>query len=126
MKVEGQAILLNVESIEISLPFYRALGFQTVETWEETSGTLGWVRLDQGSTRLMLNRTSRSQSELRRARPDYSDFVGYLYIDSAPDAARELSHQGLPARHVGPQDYGLDEVWIRDPDGYHWVLASHT
>ena len=60
----------------------------------------------------------------RCARPDYSDLVLYLYVEDAPTCWRELQSLGVPGRHVGPQDYGLDEVWLRDPDGYHIIVAS--
>jgi len=50
--------------------------------------------------------------------------VLYLYVDVAARCHAELSARGIEGRHVGPQDYGLDEVWMRDPDGYHVVVAS--
>lgn len=115
--------LLNVLDVRASVAFYEALGFTVGERWDGGEGR-AWRLLVCGDLRLMLNQTGRAESELRRARPDYSDAVLYLYVDDAPACWRELQAAGVEGRHVGPQAYGLDEVWLRDPDGYHVIVAS--
>ena len=77
-----------------------------------------------GELSIMLNQTTRSRSEERREQQDYSDVVLYLYVDDAPRFIAQRTLTNCSVRHVGPQHYGLDEVWIRDPDGYHVVVAS--
>ena len=123
MKPERMTPLLNVESITTSIAFYEALGFQLSERVGGDEGP-GWCLLACGDLRLMLNRGQRADSGHRRERPDYEDLVLYLYVEDAAACWRELAARGLEGRHVGPQDYGLDEVWLRDPDGYHVVVAS--
>lgn len=117
--------LLNVLDIDESTAFYEALGFAVRERWDGEAGR-AWRSLACGDLRLMLNQTERAASSARRARPDYSDLVIYLYVEDAPTCWRALHAAGLEGRHVGPQDYGLDEVWLRDPDGYHVVVASEA
>lgn len=122
MKPTRLTTLLNVEDYDRSLAFYRKLGFEPAE--EAREGSTAWCLLTCGELRLMLNQTKRAKSAARRALGDYSDLVLYLYVDDAPRAWAELREKGVTGRHVGPQDYGLDEVWLRDPDGYHVVVAS--
>ncbi len=43
-----------------------------------------------------------------------------------PSVGTGCDPKGVAGRQAGPQDYGLDEVWLRDPDGYHVVVASDT
>jgi len=116
------ALLLNVEDLTRSQAFYAELGFELIRSWPE--GEARWCSMRCGSITIMLNETKRSRSSERRARGDYSDAVLYLYMDDAASFAAGRELPDCKVRHVGPQDYGLDEVWIRDPDGYHVVLAT--
>jgi len=86
--------LLNVLDIEASVSFYGALGFVVRERWDGRGGR-AWRLLTCGELRLMLNQTARAASEHRRARPDYSDLVLYLYVDDAPACWRELQAAGI-------------------------------
>ena len=123
MKPAGMSVLLNVEDIDASVRFYEALGFRVAERWDGKPGS-AWRLLTSDGLRLMLNQTARAASAHRRGRPDYSDVVLYLYVDDARACEEELRQAGHEGRAVGVQDYGLDEVWLRDPDGFHVVLAS--
>ena len=122
MKPTRMTPLLNVLDLEVSVRFYEALGFRVAQEWRGAPGA--WCLLTCAELRLMLNQTDRAGSEPRRARPDYSDLVLYLYVDDAEVCLDELRAKGVEGRHVGPQDYGLNEVWLRDPDGYQVVVAS--
>ena len=122
MKPARMTPLLNVQDMAASLAFYGKLGLSLDEKWER--GDAAWCLLSAGDFRLMLNQTRRADSASRRAGEDYSELVLYMYVDDAPSAWSELQAQGVSGRHVGPQEYGLDEVWLRDPDGYHVVVAS--
>ena len=116
-------MLLNVEDVARSMEFYGHLGFSEHSRWETEEHGLGWCQLVVGDHALMLNQKGVLAQE-RRAYEDYTDLVIYLYVDDAAEAFAELRAVGIEGRHVGPQDYGLDEVWLRDPDGYHVVVAS--
>ncbi len=123
MKPARMTPLLNVLDIRASISFYETIGFTVTERWDGGERR-AWSLLTCGDLRMMLNQTGRAASDHRRARHDYSDLVLYLYVEDAAACWQELQSLGLPGRHVGPQDYGLDEVWLRDPDGYHIVVAS--
>lgn len=123
MKPARMTPLLNVLDIRASVSFYEALGFAVRERWGDAEDR-AWCLLVCGELHMMLNQTTRAASDHRRGRPDYSDLVIYLYVEDAPACWRELQTAGLSGRHIGPQEYGLDEVWLRDPDGYHVVVAS--
>ena len=122
MNPEKMTPLFNVEDITPSTEFYRQLGFEVESTWNE--GKSAWCSMRCGELGVMLNQSARSRSDLRRTQEDYSDLVLYLYVDDVTRFMTEHPLTEARARPVGPQHYGLDELWIRDPDGYHIVVAS--
>lgn len=122
MNPQKMTPLFNVEDIARSTEFYRQLDFAVEETWSE--GKSAWCFMSCGELGVMLNQTKRSRSDLGRRQEDYSDLVIYLYVDDAEQFLSEHPLTDARVRHVGPQHYGLDEVWIRDPDGYHIVVTS--
>ena len=111
--------LLNVLDINTSSGFYEALGFTVQEQWDGGEGRV-WCLLVCGDLRIMLNQTVRAASDHRLARPDYSDLVLYLYVENAQTCWKELQAMGLAGRHVGPQDYGLDESGYGIPTATMW------
>ncbi len=115
--------LLNVADLTTSIAFYRHLGFTVGDSFEE-QGTMIWARLEAGDARLMLNRQDRIAAAARQARPHYGDVVLYLYVGSAQEARDRLAAAGLTVSDVERAEYGQDEVYLRDPDGYEIATAS--
>jgi len=60
----------------------------------------------------------------RRARPHYTEAVIYLGVRSVHEFVRALRAKGFDAPDPERQDYGLDEVVVRDPDGYEVAFTS--
>lgn len=115
--------LFNVADIAASVAFYERLGF-AVEHRFEAEGTLHWVMLRSGDGRLMLNRQSRIDAAARRARPHFGDLVLYLRVASAHDLRDRLIAAGTEVTEVERQAYGVDECYVRDPDGYELAIVS--
>jgi len=114
--------------MQASLAFYvDGLGFELREEYELEGETL-WVALQSGDAKIMLNRATAEDgaaiSKRRRAAPSYSGLVLYLYVDDARAAHAELSAAGLDPGEVEQEEYGLEEFYLRDPDGYEIGVGS--
>jgi catechol 2,3-dioxygenase-like lactoylglutathione lyase family enzyme len=128
MKPRELSPLLNVADMKASLAFYvDGLGFELREEYELEDETL-WVALQSGDAKLMLNRTPAGDAtaiaKKRLAEPSYSGLVLYLYVDSAREAHAELDAAGLNPTEVEQEEYGLEEFYLRDPDGYEIGIGS--
>ena len=123
MTVQSCRVLLNVADIEQSLGFWRDLiGFE-VTTRFEHEGRLAFAQLASGDVVLMLNARGGDPAP-RRARPHYTEAVIYMGVPSAHDLARALRAKGFATPEPERQDYGLDELTVRDPDGYEIAFTS--
>jgi uncharacterized glyoxalase superfamily protein PhnB len=125
MTIKSCTPLLNVADCERSLAFYRdVLGFEVASTWDE-GGQIAWAELRSGPVRLMLNGRGGDPAH-RFARPAYRDAVICLGVDSVHALCAELRRHGFEPPEPEAQEYGLDEIVIRDPDGYDLSLSSPT
>jgi uncharacterized glyoxalase superfamily protein PhnB len=125
MSVQSCKPLLNVADIETSLGFWRDLiGFE-VTTRFEHEGRLAFANLRSGDVELMLNARGGDPGP-RRTRPHYTEAVIYLGVDSVHDLVRDLRAKGCDAPDPETEQYGLDEIVLRDPDGYEIAFTSPT
>jgi catechol 2,3-dioxygenase-like lactoylglutathione lyase family enzyme len=115
--------LLNVADVAASVPLYERLGF-ALEQRFEAEGALLWVRLRSGDGDLMLNLQTKIGASARRARPHYGDLVLYLRVASAHAMRDRLIAAGIEVTEVERQAYGVDECYVRDPDGYELAIVS--
>lgn len=123
MIVETIKPLLNVADIEVSLAFWRDLiGFE-VTTRFEHEGRLAFANLRSGEVEVMLNARGGDPAG-RKARPHYTEAVIYLGVPSVHALVADLRAKGFAAPEPERQDYGLDEVVVRDPDGYEIAFTS--
>lgn len=123
MELQTCRVLLNVADIETSLGFWRDLvGFE-VTTRFEHEGRLAFAQLQSGEARLMLNARGGDPAP-RRARPHYTEAVFYFGVPSVHDLVRDFRAKGLALPDPEREEYGLDEVVVRDPDGYEIAFTS--
>jgi catechol 2,3-dioxygenase-like lactoylglutathione lyase family enzyme len=116
--------LLNVADVAASIAFYEELGFE-VKQKIEAEGALVWADLAHaGGGTLMLNAKDIIAPKDRAARPHYSDTVFYLTYPSAPEMHGRLSSRGMNVSDVEKQPYGIEEFYVRDPDGYEIAIGS--
>jgi catechol 2,3-dioxygenase-like lactoylglutathione lyase family enzyme len=117
--------LLNVQDIDRSLGFWRdVLGFEVVASFAE-DGRLAWARIARGAVQLMLNRRGTDPGP-RLARTPYHDAVLYFAVDDVHALVRQLRTSGVQVDDPESQEYGLDEISLRDPDGYELAFTSPT
>lgn len=116
--------LLNVTDVAQSISFYEELGFE-VENKVEMEGGLVWANLRHaGGGSLMLNAKSLITPDERLGRPHYADTVFYLTYPSAKEMHGRMSGRGFDVTAVEPQPYGVEEFYVRDPDGYEIAISS--
>ena len=106
-----------------SLTFWRDLIGCEVVTRFEHEGRLAFAQLKSGDVQLMLNARGGDPSP-RRARPHYTEAVFYFGVLSVHDLVRDLRANGFETPEPERQEYGLDEVVVRDPDGYEIAFTS--
>jgi catechol 2,3-dioxygenase-like lactoylglutathione lyase family enzyme len=117
--------LLNVDDVSRSLAFWRdALGFEVVSSYE-WEGRLAWARLRLGRVELMLNGRGGDPGH-RLGRAPYTDAVLCFGLDDVHAFVRSLRAKGVQAEDPEAQEYGVDEVVLRDPDGYDLAFSSPT
>lgn len=125
MTIQTCKPLLNVADIETSLGFWRDLiGFEVTTRYEQ-DGRLAFASLCSGEVELMLNARGGDPAP-RLARPHYTEVVIYFGVESVHDLVRDLRAKGLASPDPETEPYGLDEITLRDPDGYEIALTSPT
>jgi uncharacterized glyoxalase superfamily protein PhnB len=117
--------LLNVADVETSLGFWRDLIGFDVTYRHEPDGRLLFASLQAGDVRLMLNGRGGDPAG-RKARPHYTEAVFSFAVASVHDLVQDLRAKGFDAPEPQAEDYGLDEIVVRDPDGYEIAFTSPT
>jgi catechol 2,3-dioxygenase-like lactoylglutathione lyase family enzyme len=117
--------LLNVADLEASLKFWEGLiGFEVTYRYE-AEGRLMFASLKAGEVRMMLNGRG-GDPAARQARPHYTEAVLSFGVASVHDLVASLRAKGFDAPDPTAEMYGLDEIVIRDPDGYEIAFNSPT
>ena len=125
MAIQGYQPLFNVADVGASIAFWQgALGFELTQTFE-WEGRLAFAQLTSGVVEVMLNGRG-ADPAARRARPHYSEAVFYFRVDDVHALFQDLTGKGFAPTTPERQDYGLDEMYLRDPDGYELSFTSPT
>ena len=124
MNIVGLVPLLNVEDVGRSVYFYKdALGFRLDESFER-DGVLVWACLTFGPVRLMLHQPPWAESELRREGHSYDDAVLFFWVEDARALHTDLSARGYEVGGLQGGERGMQEFYMRDPDGYELGFAT--
>lgn len=125
MAMQGYQPLFNVADVGASVAFWQgALGFELTQTFE-WEGRLAFAQLRSGEVEIMLNGRG-GDPAARRARPHFTEAVFYFRVDDVHALFRDLTAKGFAPTAPERQDYGLDEMYLRDPDGYELSFTSPT
>lgn len=125
--IQGVAPLFQVFDMLESIRFYRdLLGFQLVQTSKplsEKPDDVNWAMLRLNGVTLMLN--TAYEPEFRPQAPDPARFEAHadasLYF-GCPDvdqAYRQLRALGIQVKEPVIAPYGMKQLNVIDPDGYH-------
>lgn len=113
--------LLFVDDIARSAEFYqRKLGFAIVQTWEP-EGNLGWCRLERDRAAIMLQQACDADGPpAGRGR----GVAFYFNCDDVNSLHCEFCASGLNTASPKLAFYGMNQVFITDPDGYGLCFQS--
>ena len=132
--IRGLAPLLGVFDMRRSIRFYRdVLGFEIAST-SAPGDDFGWALLRRGGAELMLNtlhdpagRPGAPDPARVAAHRDTALFFGCEDLDAA---YTHLRAHGVDAEEPFIQDYGMKQLYLRDPDGYtlclQWPSSPET
>lgn len=115
--------LLIVSDLERSLEFYRdRLGFTLVGT-AKSNQKVYWCRLERDSVVVMLE-----QSEHHDGSAEASDRGVNLYFicDDAQKMYTEFTARGLQLDPPSVAHYGMNQLFVPEPDGYPLCFESPT
>lgn len=122
LKFDGLCPLLQVFDMPKAIAFYRdVLGFEVVNS-APPGDTCDWAFLRLNGAELMLNTAYEGPD--RPAAPDPSRVAAHgdtaLFI-GCPDldaAYVYLRGKGLDVKEPVVRDYGMKQLYLKDPDGY--------
>jgi glyoxylase I family protein len=127
LQVEGLAPLFQVFDMPASIHFYRdLLGFEVINTSKllsERADDVSWAMLQLNGTTLMLN--TAYEPEYRPPTPDpariaaHADSALYFACHDVDDAYRQLRALRLNVKEPVVAPYGMKQLNLTDPDGYH-------
>jgi uncharacterized glyoxalase superfamily protein PhnB len=114
--------LLFVEDIGRSADFYRErLGFEMTMKWEP-AGKLSWCRLEHGRASLMLQQALPEEDGPAEGR---GRGVGFYFNCHDADAMHaDLASRGLSLAAPKASFYGMNQLFVKDPDGYELCFQS--
>ena len=123
IEIQGVAPLLQVFDMPAAIHFYRdLLGFELVLT-SQPGEYFDWALLRLSGVELMLN--TQYERERRPAAPDavrarwHADTCLYFGCRDVDGAYRFLREKGLDVKEPVNREYGMRQLEIVDPDGYH-------
>jgi hypothetical protein len=120
--------ILVVEAIEPCLPFWEALGFQTVATVPH-GDTIGFAILQGGAVGLMYQTHASIADDLKGtavSKPFVVPQGGITYIDVAElDTIRAVVPASAVAVPLRTTFYGADEIFVWEPGGNLIGFAYH-
>jgi len=121
----GLVPLLNVEDVGRAAYFYKdALGFRLEESYER-EGMLVWASLCFGPVRLMLHQPPwGAESESRRESRQWGDAVLFFWVEDARELHADLVSRGYEVGELQGAERGVEEFYMRDPDGYELGFAT--
>ncbi|MCR9257449.1 MAG: VOC family protein [Alphaproteobacteria bacterium] len=123
-KIRKMTPLLNVADVSRSILFYEGLiGFEIVTEFE-ADGVAEWALLRAGDVEIMLNEGDAGDSESRRRLPPFSGQVLYFDVEDCQALHTDLLSRGFRVDALEPQEYGVLEFRLRDPDGYELAFTT--
>ena len=113
--------LLYVDDVDLSVAFYRnKLGFQLAMAWEP-DGKLTWCRLERAGAAVMLQQEDEEDGPAAQRGRGVALFFN---CDDAEALHGELGANGLSLAPPELAFYGMNQVFVKDPDGYELCFQS--
>lgn len=118
MKLTGLVPIIQCQSVEASLVFYKnLLRYIEIRTREGESG-LEWAYLKSDNTFIMLQQASSPEPV------NSKDSVLYYYTDDIDGLWRYITAKGHDISAPEITTYGLKQCQMKDPDGHIIMLGQ--
>ena len=114
--------LFAVQNIDQSIAFYRdRLGFSLVSQ-AESEGNVFWCWLERGGSAVMLQQADDDEDGPPEGRGRGVTF--YFICDDADAMYAELSSRGVPVAPPREAYYGMNQLFVPEPNGYTLCFES--
>ena len=115
--------LLVVSEIERSRSFYvDGLGFEVIHQWRP-QGALAWCWLTHGDAALMLQQACDEDPPSTT----WGQGVAFYFLcDDVPQVYDLLRERGIAATPPKVAFYGMEQTFLRDPDGYQLCFENQV
>lgn len=128
LRIGGFATLLQVFDMPTSLAFYRdVLGFEVVSDAPD-DGMCDWVMLKRYESELMLNTAYEADDRPPAPEPTrisaHADIGLFFGCEDVDAAYAFLQQHGVAANAPVVTDYGMKQLYLKDPDGYDICLQQ--
>lgn len=130
LNVDGVCPLLEIFDMPKSIAFYRdVLGFEIVTT-SQPGNEFGWALLRLNDAELMLN--TAYETHERPPVPDptrvtaHGDTALFFGCKDLDAAYTHLRSRGLEVKEPVIRDYGMKQLYLKDPDGYVLCFQSRA
>ena len=126
LRIGGFATLLQVFDMPTSLAFYRdVLGFEVVSDLPE-DGRCDWVMLKRYDSEQMLNTAYEADTRPPAPEPTrisaHADTALFFDCEDVDVAHDSLRQRGIAVNAPIITDYGMKQLYLKDPDGYEICL----
>lgn len=130
LRIGGFATLLQVFDMPISLGFYRdVLGFD-VASEVPSDGRCDWVMLKRFESELMLNTAYEADARPLAPEPNrisaHADTALFFDCEDVDIAYDYLRQRGVAVMPPIVTDYGMKQLYFKDPDGYDICLQHQA
>lgn len=117
--------MLNVCDAAKSIAFYKAaMGFVLVDEVVREGEDFHWALMRKGHQRLMINQRREAASQQRREGEPFRSVVFYYGVENVFAFAQEMLDRGYNVTKPQLQEYGMNECYLRDPDGYELAFTG--
>lgn len=136
LSIQGVAPLIQVFDMPTSLQFYRdQLGFEVTQTspqLSENPDDVNWAMLQMADVTIMLNTAYEPEHRPEKLEPGrfsgHGDTCLYFGCPDVDAAYKFLREQGLAVEPPKVAQYGMKQLYVKDPDGYmlcfQWTAKS--
>jgi len=115
--------MIRVPDVAATIAWYRAVGFELVDTWTEApedGGEITWAELAFGQGSVMFSVGGEGSGAARR------EVDLYVYVDDVTDVAHRLNGHAEVLEDVHETFYGMRELVVRDLNGFWLTFAQHA
>jgi glyoxylase I family protein len=130
LRIGGFATLLQVFDMPTSLAFYRdVLGFEIVSEVPDDD-QCDWVLLKRYGSELMLNTAYEADARPPASEPArisaHADTALFFDCENVDAAYTYLQQRGIAVNAPIITDYGMKQLYLKDPDGYEICLQHRV